>query len=79
MYFLIRATSLFVLSVLPLCAADDAKEILRHSLQRNLQNEEIARSYTFLERQEIRTLDSSGAVKHRDSKTWDLTLLEGSP
>jgi hypothetical protein len=79
MIFSIRAISLLVLPLLPLSAADDAKEILRRALTRNLHNEEVARSYTFLERQEVRALDGGGAVKHRDSKTWDLTLLEGSP
>jgi hypothetical protein len=74
-----RAFSLLVLTLLPLHAADDAREILRRALQRNLRNEEVARSYTFLQRQENRALDGSGAVKHRDSKTWDITLLEGSP
>jgi hypothetical protein len=73
------AISLLLLTALPLAAADDAREILRRALQRNWRNDEIARNYTFLQRQENRALDGSGAVKHRESKTWDITLLEGSP
>ena len=79
MGFSIRTIGLLLLAVVPLGAADDAREILRRALQRDFHNEEVARSYTFLERQEVRALDGGGTVKHRDSKTWDLTLLEGSP
>jgi len=75
----IRAAALLVLPVAALRAADDPKEILRRALQRNAHNEEIARNYTYLRRQENRAYDSSGQVKHRESKTWDVTLLEGSP
>jgi hypothetical protein len=60
-------------------AADDPKEIVRHALEFHTQNDEIARSYTFVRRQETRTLDTSGVVKHRESRTFDVTLLEGSP
>ena len=59
--------------------AEDPKEIVRRAIQFNTQNDEVARNYTFLRRQETRTYDGSGAVKHRESKTWDVTLLEGSP
>jgi len=73
-------TCLFALPLtLALHAADDPKEIVRRALQINVHNDEVSRSYTYLSRQEIRALDSSGALKHRDSKTWDITLLEGSP
>lgn len=60
-------------------AGEDPREIVRRALQLNERNDEIARSYTFLERQENDFLDGAGSVKHRDSKTWDVTLLEGSP
>jgi hypothetical protein len=73
------AISLLLLTVLPLAAAEDAREILRRALERNWRNDEIARNYTFLQRQENRALDGSGSIKHRESKTWDITLLEGSP
>ena len=79
MLFPIRAAAVFALSFLPLRAADDPKQILARALERNSHNEEIARNYTYLRRQENRAYDGSGAVKNRDSKTWDVTLLEGSP
>src|SRR5215472_4962414 len=60
-------------------AADDPREIVRHALQLNARNDEIARSYTFVQRSERLTLDAAGGTKHRESETWDVTLLEGSP
>jgi len=57
----------------------DAREIVRRSLQIDENNEKIARNYTFLERTEQRETDNDGHVKSRKSKTYDVTLLEGSP
>jgi hypothetical protein len=62
-----------------LAAADDPKEIVRRALQRNVHNDEISRQYTYLQRDDVRTLDGAGAVKHRDLQMIDVTLLEGSP
>jgi len=64
---------------LSLAAADDPKEIIRRALQRNAHNDEISRQYTYLQRNDIRTLDGAGNLKHRDLQTFDITLLEGSP
>jgi len=43
------------------------------------QEQELALNYTYLQRQETRSVDSSGRVKSRHSKTTDVTRLEGSP
>jgi hypothetical protein len=59
-------------------AADDPKEIVRRALRINAGNRELARSYTYVQRDEERTLDGAGAVKRRDSKTWDVVPLRGS-
>ena len=64
---------------LSLAAADDPKEIVRRALQRNAHNDEISRQYTFLQRNDVRTLDGAGAAKHRDLQTFDVPLPEGSP
>src|SRR5580698_1939938 len=64
---------------LSLAAAEDPKEIVRRALQRDAHNDEIARQYTFLQRNDVRTLDGAGKLKHRDLQTIDVTLLEGSP
>lgn len=60
-------------------AAQDAREIVRQAIQVENRNEEIARNYTYLERQDVKVLDGSGRVKDRKIETWDVTLLEGSP
>ena len=60
--------------------APDAREIVRRSIELDRKNEAIQRTYTFLERDETRTLDSSGkASKPPESRTFDVTVLEGSP
>jgi hypothetical protein len=46
--------------------AGDPKEIVRNASQIDAHNRELARSYTQVERDEERTLDSAGAVKHRE-------------
>jgi hypothetical protein len=60
-------------------AAQDARDIVRRSIDVEWAGVEAARNYTYLERQEERELDGSGKVKHREVHTYDVTLLEGSP
>jgi hypothetical protein len=57
----------------------DAREIVRRSVAASDENWKIARNYTFLQRTEERQIDSAGRVKSREVKTYDVTLLEGSP
>jgi hypothetical protein len=59
-------------------AGDDPKEIVRQALRINARNRQLERSYTYVQHDEERTLDSAGAVKHRESKTWDVIPLQGS-
>lgn len=69
----------FLAAAVSLQAAPDAREIVRRSLQVDEAAEKIARNYTFLEKTEQREVDDSGRVKSRKSKTYDVTMLEGSP
>jgi hypothetical protein len=62
-----------------LLGAQDPREIVRRSVEIDWENLEIARDYTYLQRQEVRELDGSGKVKSTQIQTWDVTLLEGSP
>jgi len=62
-----------------LTAAQDPREIVRRSVQLMEHNLAIARNYTFLERAEIRELDSDAHVKTRKIMLYDVTMLEGSP
>ena len=60
-------------------AAEDPREIVRRSTEQDRRSEKLAESYTFIERQEERSLDSHGRVERRVVKTYDVTLTEGSP
>ncbi len=57
----------------------DAREIVRRAVAASDENWKIARNYTFLQRTEERQIDSAGLVKSKEIKTYDITLLEGSP
>src|SRR5215467_159874 len=57
----------------------DPREIVRRSVAASDENWKIARNYTFLQRTEELHLDSAGALKSKVAKTYDVTLLEGSP
>ena len=72
-------TFLCILAVPAMLAAQDAREIVRRSLEIDKRNSEVARNYTFIQRQQQRDLDSNGRVKKVESDTYDVTLLEGSP
>src|ERR1017187_1074322 len=70
------ALSVWIAAVL---AAQDARVIVRRSIDVEWAGVEAARNYTYLERQEEHELDSSGKLKNLEVRTYDVTLLEGSP
>ncbi|MEO8595728.1 MAG: hypothetical protein ABI759_20580 [Candidatus Solibacter sp.] len=70
--------ALLSLAVPVVLLAQDPVEIIRRATETDRRNLEISRSYTYLERQEQRDLDSNGKVKKSESTTIDVTLLEGS-
>jgi hypothetical protein len=59
-------------------APADPREIVRRSITAELENSKRAKNYTFLQRTEERELDDNGQVKSKQSKTYDVTMLEGS-
>jgi hypothetical protein len=61
-----------------LAVAQDAGEIMRRALAQDATGVALARNYTYLEHQEVRSVDG-GKIKVRESNTYDVTLLEGSP
>lgn len=69
------------LAIASLAAAQtpDAHTIIERSLAAGEENWKVARNYTFLERVEERHRDAAGHVKSKEVKTYDVTLLEGSP
>ena len=74
-----RVAMAMVIAGVAAAQTPDAHEIVRRSVAAADANWKIARSYTFLEREEERQLDSEGRVKSKEVKTYDITLLEGSP
>src|SRR6516164_4086177 len=68
-----------LLCLTAMSAAQDASQIVLRSLEVDRANTETARNYTFLQREQERLLDGSGRVKSKQSRTLDVTLLEGSP
>jgi hypothetical protein len=57
----------------------DARAIVRRAVAAEELNWKAARNYGFSERVDARRLDSQGQVTSKDVKTYDVTLLEGSP
>jgi hypothetical protein len=74
---LVRTLTL-ILCLPALVAAQDAAGIMRRALAEDAASAALARNYTYIEHQELRTRDGA-TVKVRDSNTYDVTLLEGSP
>ncbi len=55
-----------------------AVDIIRKAFEADQENAEIARNYTFHERIENRFFGKKGKLLDANSKTWDITLLDGS-
>ncbi len=68
-----------LISIPAFLASQDPREIVRRSVELDKRNTEITRNYTYLQRQELRQLDSSGKLKDTDAHTWDVMWLDGSP
>jgi hypothetical protein len=73
-----RRVLLAACCALPLLAAEDPKEMVRRALTQYVHDNAVERQYTYLQRDDVRMLDGAGKIKHRDLKTFDVTLLEGS-
>jgi len=59
--------------------AQDAVEILRRSIEHDAVNIERRKDYTFIERNEERTYDSSGRLRGVESETFEVMILAGRP
>jgi hypothetical protein len=57
----------------------DGREIIRQAVAADERNWRIARNYAFLQRVELRRLDSQGRVKSSETQTYDVSLQEGTP
>ena len=73
-----RVLTLVLLSF-ALHAAEDARQIVMHSIDAAQRNAKLTLNYTFLERSRMRMLDTQGHVTKTEIETHDVTLLDGSP
>ena len=71
---------LFVMAPLPALAQaqPDPLDIVKRSVSVAAENTKRARNYTFIQRTEERELGPKGEIKSKRSRTWDVTMLEGS-
>src|SRR5436190_14947234 len=58
---------------------EDAREIVRRSIELDRGNTDLVRTYTFLRREEHREYEARGRFKKAESTTQDVTPVEGSP
>lgn len=71
---------LLFLAALTACAgAEDAREIVRRSVNVGDENLKTAGNYTFRERAEVREFDGAGRVAKAENETHDVTIIDGSP
>ena len=75
----LRMLLLGLASMAALISQVDAREIIRNAVAADDRNWRIARNYAFLQRVELRRLDSQGKVRSSEVQTYDITLQEGTP
>lgn len=75
----LRMLLLGLASTTALLSQVDARQIIRNAVAADERNWRIARNYTFLQRVELRRLDSQGGLKSSEVKTYDITFQEGTP
>ena len=64
---------------LPRVGAQDAREIVRKSVELDQANWLRMKDYTWIARETERSLDSTGAVKSQRSRAWETLILYGEP
>src|ERR1700674_2710023 len=65
------------LAVARLSNAQDPREIVRRSVQRDYLNFERLKDYTYTQRNEERTYDKSGHLQKTETETYDILILGG--
>lgn len=70
---------LLLVCLAAVAGAQDARSIVLRAIEVDRQEQDAALHYTYLQRQETRSIDGSGKVKSAHSRTTDFTRLEGSP
>jgi len=62
-----------------LLAAQDAREIARRAIDAEFASVLAGRNYNYVERQATKQFNGSGKLEKFEAKTWDVTMVEGSP
>ena len=75
----IRALLLLLASAAAVLGQGDMREIIRRTAAADERNWELARNYTFSEREKLRYLDAQGQLKSQEVSIRDVMLLDGSP
>jgi hypothetical protein len=57
----------------------DAREWMKRAAENEFQNEKLARSYTYTQREETKKLDSNGHVTSTESETSEIMILYNEP
>jgi len=73
-----RLSALLVLTAFSL-SAQDAREIVRKSVELDQVNWARMKDYTWMAREVERRLDSSGRVQSQSSRKWETVILAGEP
>lgn len=73
-----RALSIAILVSASL-AAQDAREIMRKSVEVDQSNWRRMKDYTWIARETQRQLDSNGKIKSEEKKAWETVVLYGEP
>ena len=68
-----------LLAMAPALLAQDAREIVRKSVELDQANWRRAQDYTWTARRVERRLDSDGRVKSQKSEAWETVILYGEP
>jgi hypothetical protein len=63
----------------PALSQDQIRDMIRQAADKDMENDKRARDYTYIEREEKRTLDGSGRVKSTDVETHEVMVLYGEP
>lgn len=79
MFILLLLLAVGQAQVQPAPAGEDARTVILRSAERDQNDLETRRNYTFLTHTEQRDLDGSGDVKKTQSRTHEVLILYGSP
>lgn len=70
---------LLLLAALAALAAEDAREIARRAVEAYQEHDKASLDYIFVERQDIRQLESNGRTRKHEIRTFEVFVAEGSP